>query len=56
MKTVCSWTSGLQSSSPRETLFYSFFLELWAFKVLSVKVIMWIKGELICLHFYSSKK
>lgn len=30
--------------------------ELWAFKVLSVKLTSWIKGELICLHFYSSKK
>lgn len=55
MKIVCSWASGLQSTSPGETLFYSL-LELWAFKVLSVKVIMWIKGELIFLHFYSSKK
>lgn len=30
--------------------------ELSASKVLSVKLTTWIKGELICIGFYSSKK
>lgn len=55
MRTEHSWASGSQSASPPRISF-PLLPELWAFKVLSVKLIMWIKEELICLHFYSSKK
>lgn len=47
------WSSILQ---PPRNSFPLFLPELWAFKVLSVKLTVWMKGELICLHFYSSEK
>lgn len=46
---------GPQASSP-PGLSPSVLPEMWAFKVLSAKLTSWIKGELICLHFYSSEK
>ena len=49
---MTEWSSLLQP--PQNS--FPFLPELWAFTVLSVRLIMWMKGELICLHFYSSEK
>ena len=56
MRAEHSWLTGPQSSSPPGTPFHSSSSRLWAFRVLSFKLTMWMKGELICLHFYSSEK
>lgn len=50
---MTEWSSLLQ---PPQNSFPLLLPELWAFKVLSVRLTMWMKGELICLHFYSSEK
>lgn len=51
---MTKWSSLLQP--PTQNSFPLLLPELWAFKVLSVRLTVWMKGELICLHFYSSEK
>ena len=51
---MTKWSSLLQP--PTQNFFPLLLPELWAFKVLSVRLTVWMKGELICLHFYSSEK
>lgn len=53
MRPQHSWAGVLNLPVSQELLLLP---ECWAFKVLSVKLTSWIQGELICLHFYSSKK